>query len=351
MARADNQATITVDFLGMNGSREYKYNLIRQTWRENTYFTLAIGVVIQTHISGFSIFDSTRHGFPSSQGEVQPKADVFTENEVWQVTKKAEGLIRDVANWQREKGTSLEQFKAVLECLSPSSQDRLELGELVPVRLEDGFDTPTIKMPYGDSVPITQASSGIRRIFAFAYMLVWAWRQHQRASQILKQEPQKRLIFLIDEIESHLHPKWQQVIVKALLNVAKALSDKLEVQIILTTHSPLVLQSLETVFDSQKDAWFDLDFDTSKREVVLEKRDYFKRGSLNNWITSAAFDLPSSYTPEAKAVMDEVSHALKGNLSLEQAKALNAKLQHVLGDIDVFWSRWQMALEERSLVL
>jgi hypothetical protein len=105
------------------------------------------------------------------------------------------------------------------------------------------------------------------------------------------------------------------------------------------------------VFDAEKDAWFDLDFDTTKKEVVLEKREYFKRGSLNNWVTSEAFDLPSSYTPEAKQVMDEVSDALKTDITLEQAKVLNDKLLDVLGDIDIFWSRWNMALEQRGLVL
>ncbi len=367
MARAIDGASIEIKtmFNKKELSGEYRYSLDEQTWRRvyqnpagqvlrqysGSLDLIGRGIVLQSHSNGgFSVFDSARHrSFWDRHNEIT--ANVFTDNEVWHVTQGSEGAIRDVANWQREKEKTLEQFKAVLECLSPSSKDKLELGELVPVRLKDGFDTPTIKMPYGDNVPITQASSGIRKIFALAYMLVWAWRQHQRASQVLKREPEKQLTFLIDEIESHLHPKWQQVIVKALLNVAKALSDELEVQIILTTHSPLVLQSLETVFDSEKDAWFDLDFDTSKKEVVLEKRDYFKRGSLNNWITSEAFDLPSSYTPEAKAVMDEVSDALKHEITLEQAQVLNAKLHNVLGDIDIFWSRWQMALDERGLVL
>ncbi len=306
------------------------------------------GIVIQCHIGGgFSIWDSARHFQTKSH---QP--EVFTETTVWKGSQDfPEGLIRDLASWQRENGKVLKQFQVVLECLSPSQSEQLKLGELTRVRIEDRKDTPTIQMPYGESIPITQASSGIRRIIAFAYILVWAWREHLLVSNLLKQEPQKQLTFLIDEIESHLHPKWQQVIVKALLNVAKALSDELEVQIILTTHSPLVLQSLETVFDSDKDAWFDLDFDPIKKEVVLEKRDYFKRGSLNNWITSEAFDLPSSYTQEAKAVMDEVSNALKGELTLEQAQKLNAELQDVLGDIDIFWSRWHSALERRGLVL
>jgi archaellum biogenesis ATPase FlaH len=334
----------------------FQFQPLGQFWYDSpNTLTLDLGIVIQSYTNGeFAVFDSIRHlnpGIPQLADRFFSTVDVFTESQVWTVTQKAEGLIRDVANWQRENGETFQQFKTILESLSSSFEEKIELGELTPVRLEDSFDTPTIKMPYGEYVPITQASSGIRKIFAFAYILVWSWRQHQRTNQILKHKPIKRLTFLIDEVESHLHPRWQRVIVQSLLDIAKALSDELQVQIIITTHSPLVMQSLETVFDSQKDAWFDLDFDTSKKEVVLEKRDYFKRGSLNNWITSAAFDLPSSYTPEAKAVMDEVSDALKGDLTFEQAQALNAKLQDVLGDMDVFWVRWHSALERRGLEL
>jgi predicted ATPase len=350
----ENSASISVKIFSSISTSSFITET--QQWTKHRTPPAIFGLVIQNHINGgFSVLDSLRHEHPYESKKVQDP-DVFTENEVWdglslKGSSLSEGLIRDVANWQRENGKTFKQFQAVLEYLSPSEHEQFQLGELTRVKLDDRRDIPTIQMPYGGSTPITQASSGIRRIFAFAYILVWAWREHQLASQILKQEPEKQLTFLIDEIESHLHPKWQQVIVKALLNVAKALSDELEVQIILTTHSPLVLQSLETVFDAEKDAWFDLDFDTTKKEVVLEKREYFKRGSLNNWVTSEAFDLPSSYTPEAKQVMDEVSNALKSDLSLEQAKVLNDKLLDVLGDIDPFWRRWNMALEQRGLVL
>jgi hypothetical protein len=36
------------------------------------------------------------------------------------------------------------------------------------------------------------------------------------------------------------------------------MQDDVEIQIIATTHSPLVMASLEPIFDPEKDAWFDL---------------------------------------------------------------------------------------------
>ena len=41
------------------------------------------------------------------------------------------------------------------------------------------------------------------------------------------EEAGQEIIFLIDEIEAHLHPQWQRRIVKALLDVMEALTGTL----------------------------------------------------------------------------------------------------------------------------
>ncbi len=60
---------------------------------------------------------------------------------------------------------------------------------------------------------------------ALAYLLVWTWQEHLRACEIRGTKPAKEIIFLIDEIEAHLHPQWQRRIVKALLDVMSALTE------------------------------------------------------------------------------------------------------------------------------
>lgn len=52
---------------------------------------------------------------------------------------------------------------------------------------------------------------------------------------------QEGAVVLIDEIDLHLHPKWQRDIISIISNVFK------NVQFIVTTHSPLVIQSMEEV--------------------------------------------------------------------------------------------------------
>jgi len=54
---------------------------------------------------------------------------------------------------------------------------------------------------------------------ALAYLLVWTWQEHLRASEIRGTKPVKEIVFLIDEIEAHLSSAVARRIVKALLDV------------------------------------------------------------------------------------------------------------------------------------
>ena len=96
---------------------------------------------------------------------------------------------------------------------------------------------------------------------------------------------------LFDEVESHLHPRWQRSILKALRDVGKELLDGAELQLIASTHAPLVLASAEPWFDPKQDAWLDLDLDGDPPEAHLHRRSYTPRGTSDAWLTSEAFDL------------------------------------------------------------
>src|SRR5690606_9994550 len=151
--------------------------------------------------------------------------------------------------------------------------ERIEPGGLTRISLDDARDIPTIRMPYGQDVPVLHASAGIRRILALAYLLVWTWEEHLKAAKLIGEAPTAQVTFLIDEIECHLHPKWQRRIVAALLEVMTSLAKDASVQVIAATHSPLVMASVEPIFDAGKDAWFDLDFESAGNQnaVVLRQ--------------------------------------------------------------------------------
>ena len=227
-------------------------------------------------------------------------------------------------------------------------QGALKTREVARVGLEDARDQPTLLLPYNQEVPLTVASAGMRRIAALAYMLVWTWQEHLRACEIRGTKPAKEVVFLIDEIEAHLHPRWQRRIVNALLDVMKALTetDAVSVQLIATTHSPLVLASIEPEFDDEQDAVWELDL--VKDRVDLRQFPWRRVGDVNSWLTSTVFDLSEPRGIEAEEALEDAKELLRRSAkpALREFEEVDQELRKVLSDIDPFWIRWSYHLEQ-----
>ena len=102
------------------------------------------------------------------------------------------------------------------------------------------------------------------------YLIVWAWETHQNAAQLRGQPVTHRMILLIDELEAHLHPKWQRSILPALLAVGDHLGMQIPVQYFLATHSPLALASVETQFDPAKDVLLSFKLDKNQKIYIKD---------------------------------------------------------------------------------
>jgi hypothetical protein len=325
------------------------FDFVKHQWIENGTVTRTLNfLMIHSRMDGhYSVYDSYRTK-PFSHG-----ISVFNLKQVWDgltqgVSIVCEGLIRDWASWQRENGNVFHQLKMALEIMSPNQDEKLELGELTRV-MDDARDMPTLKMAYGQEIPIIQASAGIKRIISLVYMLVWAWKEHLIAAKLTQQLPTKEIVLLIDELEEHLHPRWQRVILNSILEVAKTImgTSEVQIQIIATTHSPLVMASLEPLFDPKKDAWFDLNL--VKGEVTLEKMQWRKQGSAEAWLTSEAFDLDSTGSLENARVKNLAAKALNNpKLSKKKFLELDTELRNVLPEMDEFWIRWRFIGEKKG---
>ncbi len=320
------------------------------------------GLVLYAQVDGsFAVWDPARN-YWRKKGNIdvqdRPPAYVFSAREVWDGLRDDErgplcnGLIADWAGWQKEKGRAFESLCAVLEKLSPAYEETIVPGELVRIGLDDPRDIPTLKMPYDQSVPVMHASAGIRRIIALAYLLVWSWEEHLEASKLLGETSTSQIVFLVDEIEAHLHPQWQRRIIGALLGVMNTLTTQANVQIIAATHSPLVMASVEPTFDADSDAWFDLDVVREPQghpRVDLNRRPFIRRGDVSNWLTSEAFDLKDARSVEAETTLQEAALAMAdAAFDAKKAKSLVAKLKRVLGETDPFWMRWNYVAEKKG---
>jgi ABC-type transport system involved in cytochrome c biogenesis ATPase subunit len=356
-AAGGEDATIRFRARGRRTSAQYEARYVArdQAWRGGPGRPLVRALVIYAHTDGsFSYWDPARNYWrrrgDADFSERRP-AQVFTQDEVWNGAYMQEngrrvpicnGLIIDWAAWISAQNDSHDTMKAVIETLaSDGTGIRVEPGGLARISIDDPRDIPTIRTGYAEAIPILHASAGIRRVVALAYMLTLAWREHRLAAEQLGELPCDRVVLLIDEAESHLHPRWQRSILSSLTVAMRKLGTPEAVQMVVTTHSPLVLSSAEAWFDEERDAWFDLDLE-NESGVVLRRRTYERRGAVGHWLTSDAFDLLTDRgSIEAERVVLRARELLSGEEpSLEEVEEVGRKLGEVLSISDPFLAGW-----------
>ena len=216
----------------------------------------------------FSLQGSERYRFARRDG---PAAYVFSEPEVWdglweekqgRRTPICNGLLFDWSSWIKDQDRSnADSMQAALKALSPGGGDILSVGPVQRLSVRDARDIPTILTTWAGAVPILHAAAGVRRVCSLAYVLTWAWQEHGLVAARLGEPATGSVILLFDEVESHLHPRWQRTILGALRDIGNEVLDNAGLQLIVTTHSPLVMASAEAWFDPEQDAWFDLDLE------------------------------------------------------------------------------------------
>ena len=147
------------------------------------------------------------------------------------------------------------------------------------------------------------------------------------------------MVIVVDELEAHLHPKWQRLVLPGLMSIGKLLSQELEIQVIAATHSPMVLASVEDEFseDSERLAHLSLVDGT----VRLERLDYYKYGDMSSWLMSPIFGLPHARSRAAEMVIEDAKALqLSDEPQLDSVKEVTARLKRTLAPDDLFWSRW-----------
>lgn len=339
---------------------ESPYVLDEQSWLGKAGRPWNPGLVIYALADGaFAVWDPARNYWKKKGNiDIQDRvpAYVFGAREVWdglvvpvdgKPTQVSNGLVADWSSWIREGRDDAKRMASVLALLAPSGgEGGLKPGDgFARLSVNDVRDIPTVRMGYGQDVPILYASLGVRRIAALAYMLSWAWREHLIASKQLGQQPSSRVVMLFDEIEAHLHPRWQRAVVPALLNVVQTLTEDAgaQVQLLAATHSPLVLASVEPLFEPDQDKLFILDLKNG--EVDLREQPWAMQGDVINWLVSESFGLRQARSLEAERAVEAAEAWMRGDtaalpVNLNSKDAIHAELRRVLAGHDPFWPRW-----------
>lgn len=273
---------------------------------------------------------------------------VLNNQEVFDGGRQTEGLLRDWVKWQnRPDRYPFAELCQVLELLSPPDMKSLKPGN-IQSSIFSHLEVPTISYPYGD-VPIVHASAGIRRIISLAYLVVWAWTEHKKISERMREEPQRRMVILIDELEAHLHPLWQRSILPALIRLGDALYSELKIQFFIATHSPLVMASAEPFFDENTDKQFHVKMSVEGK-VTFEEKDFVEHGLVDYWLVSPTFNLRYPTNAPAEKLIDEAKRLqLEKDPSINEIRRVSDGLSSVLPSTDPFWVRWLFFAERHGV--
>ncbi|MCI0464115.1 MAG: ATP-binding protein [Gemmataceae bacterium] len=358
--------TITYHPVGRTGAtREAKtatFDHAFQTWQRPAGRPAVPGLVLYARVDGsFAVWDPARDYWRDTvtgaiEALEQPRAYQFTAETLRDGLVEGNrplcnGLVRDWVSWQNQQPNAVEKtpfalLRAVIEQLS-HPQEPMTPAPPIRVYLDDAREFPTLRMPYG-TVPYPHFSAGVQRIVSLAYLLVWAWHEHTQAARLRDQDPTDQIVLLVDEVEAHLHPRWQRSILPALVTVAHALQAKVDIQILAATHSPLILASLEPWFDEGTDRlfWFDLRDGT----VHFRECPWAKQGDVVGWLTSDVFGLKQARSREAENAIEAAEAFMRGERDvlppqLRSQKQIHDELVRVLPGHDPFWPRWIVRTE------
>ena len=215
-------------------------------------------------------------------------------------------------------GKRLQKIKQVFAAILPDVSDEDDVQILGPKALSDSGEPSGVRFntPYG-AVPLSGLSLGYQTTLAWVLDLATRLYECYPKSNNPLAEP---AIVLVDELDLHLHPRWQRQIMEYLTQHFP------KTQFIATAHSPLMVQSVSDanlVVLQQKGG-----------QVEIENRPYFVEGwRADQILTSELFDVPAR-SPRVQELVDERYDLLhkEARTSAEERRlqALDEELDYML---------------------
>ena len=167
-----------------------------------------------------------------------------------------------------------------------SHVSRLDLTPLVKIQ---GKDISLDKLSSGNLYLITRMISLVRQIYAICTTNGIPIKNYKTIGGVL----------LIDEAENHLHPKWQKVFLKNILDVFPNL------QIILTTHSPFIVSSIKN-----SRIYVCTSFDTYSE--IIEETDFYSNSPIEEILRSPLFNT-NTFNSEISNLIEQRKEFLQNN--------------------------------------
>jgi predicted ATPase len=179
---------------------------------------------------------------------------------------------------------------------------------------------PQVEFQTSDGwVPLRYLGYGYRTLITWMVDLASRMADRYPDSQDPLAEP---AVVLVDEIDLHLHPRWQRELIRYL-------TDRFpNTQFIVTAHSPLIVQAASGV---------DANIALLKREgdhVVIENDvDVIRNWRVDQILTSDLFGLPSARPPELDKPLARRKELLAKPKLTKAEKAELARLEETIGTL------------------
>jgi predicted ATP-binding protein involved in virulence len=158
-------------------------------------------------------------------------------------------------------------------------------------------------------VPLRRLSLGYQTVMAWTADIAWRLLNRYPKSANPLQEP---AIVIVDEIDLHLHPRWQREIRRHLIQHFPA------VQFIATAHSPLMAQDA-------LDANLAVIHGRDGEAMIVSDPTVVKSWRLDQILTSELFGLPTARPTEVEAKMRRrIELGQKRTLTSAERAELNA---------------------------
>lgn len=384
-------ARISGQVIGTRGTKEVlgTWDPSERLWQGDESRPETNSLVIYMRVDGsFSVMDPRRNNRrfqrPDGSRSEMPRAFQFSAQEALEgleiqtdhgsgsKQKVCMGLIHDWVDWQQTNDPRFRFLAKVLSLLGAEGEPLVPGEPAQPFLPVLDRKYPTIKMKYDQEVPIVYAPAGIQRVCILAYLLAWSFAVPKGQKALEEWTPVGRVALLVDEIETHLHPRWQRTILPSLIGAIEDLNDAVgpmsgglhcDAQVFVATHSPLVLASMEPRFDNALDALWKLEIVTRSMEILrdgkmvtievpevqLARQEWYKRGDVTAWLTSL-FDLINARSFEAdKAIREAMELVKQKQPDIEKIRQLTAELHRVLPETDRTWVRWAEFAEKHGV--
>jgi hypothetical protein len=228
----------------------------------------------------------------------------------------AEGILLDLDYLAAKRGgrsynQRLQKVKELLAAILPDVKDARGIQILGPKVLGKPEEPSGVrfKTPYG-IVPLSGLSLGYQTTLAWTIDLATRLYERYPNSRNPLAEP---AIVLVDEIDLHLHPRWQRQIMKYLTEHFP------NTQFIATAHSPLMVQAAT---DANLAVLHEKD-----GQVVIENQPRFvKSWRVDQILTSELFGVTSARSPDIERLIIERNTLLN---KLKRNQADEARLREL----------------------